>query len=169
MRMENSRVCLHRTWRYVASLMILLCLWMIFHFSGQDGGTSDSLSSRVTAMLLETATGVRPNRLSAEFAQANHIVRKLAHMTEYGMLAFSCALLTHAFPHSCGKRYGIAAAMCVFTASLDEYMQSFRAGRDGRILDVGIDMGGAMLALMLFALLWRIATGKKQGQGSSPG
>ena len=137
--------------------MILLCLWMIFHFSGQDGGASDSLSSRVTAMLLETATGVRPNVASLAFARANHIIRKLAHMTEYGMLAFFCALMTHTFPISVWKRHGVAAVVCAFIASLDEYRQTFSVGRDGRVLDVFIDMGGAGLSLLLFMLLWRVS------------
>lgn len=157
MRMEKRRVCLHRYWRYPALAMILLCLWMIFHFSGQDGGTSDSLSSRVTALLLETATGNRPDLQSLEFARANHVIRKLAHMTEYGMLAFSCAVMTHTFPFSIWKRHGISAAASAFVASLDEYMQTFSMGRDGRVRDVFIDIGGAALALLLFMLLWRIS------------
>lgn len=148
---------LHNGWRIAAACMILLCLTAIFLFSTQDGNESSALSTQITAILLEAATGQAPSMDSAVFERANHIVRKTAHAVEYGLLAASCALFMHTLPLSFLTRNGVALGVCLIAASLDEYLQTLRAARNGTPVDVLIDMSGSVLALLLFALLWRQA------------
>lgn len=63
-------------------------------------------------------------------------LRKLAHMTEFGILY---VLVRRARP----KGPGLALAFCFLYAMSDEWHQSFVPGRSGRWLDVAIDWTGA--------------------------
>lgn len=161
-RMEKASVCLHKAWRIAAALCILASLSIIFLFSGQDGAASGSLSTRVTVAIITLATNETPDVLSPAFSRAHHVVRKLAHATEYGMLAASCALMAHTFALAPGKRFLFAGAACLPVAALDEYLQTFRSGRFGSPADVCIDMLGAIFALLLFYGIWSAATGSRR-------
>ena len=87
--------------RYVlkpASFLPALCMmYLIFSFSAQAGPQSSQLSLSVSEKLLISANRIlelnlEPERL-ALYAQAiNGLVRKLAHVTEYFLLAVSVAL-----------------------------------------------------------------------------
>lgn len=160
--MGEDLYCLSKAWRVVAILLILFCLGMIFLFSGQDGPSSDSLSTQVTVVITRLATGETPDVHSSAFARAHRIVRKIAHATEYGMLAASCALLTHTFPLATRRRFLFAGVACLPTAALDEYLQTFHPGRNGSPVDVCIDMLGACAALLLVFLLTRLLRKRRQ-------
>lgn len=151
-------ICLHRNWRVVAVILILACLAMIFLFSGQDGQTSDSLSTQVTVAIIKVTTKETPNTHSLAFFRTHHVVRKIAHATEYGLLAASCALLMHTFSLSNAKRYGTSCVACLPFAALDEFLQTFRAERNGSVIDVGIDMLGVLFALLLFYWIWNMVS-----------
>lgn len=158
--MEYRMTCLHIRWRTVACFLILACLAMIFLFSGQNGSASDSLSTKVTVFIIKAVTARAPDVRSLAFFRAHHIVRKLAHATEYGLLAASVALLTHTYRLSLRKRYAFPALFCLLTAMLDECLQTFRIARNGSAVDVLIDMGGALFALLLFYVIWKYACAK---------
>lgn len=78
------------------------------------------------------------------------ILRKMAHMVEYGVLA---RLLVRAFVGSTfwsWKRIFIwSLAFSVLYACTDEYHQTFVPGRVGSFYDVTLDSIGAWLALGL--------------------
>ncbi|BDG37604.1 hypothetical protein PcaKH15_35100 [Parageobacillus caldoxylosilyticus] len=75
----------------------------------------------------------------------NFIVRKLAHLTEYGILA---VLVWRALSP---KRTAYAGAWLFATlyAMTDEWHQSFEPGRTATPKDVAIDSCGALIALMV--------------------
>jgi len=71
------------------------------------------------------------------------ILRKLAHMTEYGLLWLL-------WLRALGWRAPWAAALtAVGYAATDEWHQSFVAGRVGSPLDVAIDGAGVLVAALL--------------------
>jgi VanZ family protein len=74
------------------------------------------------------------------------ILRKLAHTTEYAVLAilFQRAL----------ERPSLAFACTVAYAATDELHQHFVRGRVGSPIDVGIDSVGALVGLLVY-LHWR--------------
>ena len=76
------------------------------------------------------------------------IVRKIAHMVEYGILArlFSRALTGSAPAWTSRKVWQTAFVLTVLYAVSDEWHQSFIPGRVGSVVDVGIDSLGAALA-----------------------
>ena len=89
----------------------------------------------------------------------HHTVRKIAHVTEYFLLAISVSFPLYVY----GVR-GIwlpllAGFLCVGFAGLDEYHQSFVAGRGPSVRDVGIDSIGIFIGILMvqfFCFLGRI-------------
>jgi VanZ family protein len=69
------------------------------------------------------------------------ILRKSAHMTEYGLLWF---LWDRAL-----RRPGLAVAITLAYAASDEFHQHFVAGRHGTPVDVLIDATGVAIAIAL--------------------
>lgn len=74
------------------------------------------------------------------------IVRKLAHVGEYGALTL---LWAWALRPATPRATPLAVAIAVLYAATDEYHQSFVAGRAGTPVDVAIDAVGVMAALTL--------------------
>lgn len=132
----------------------ILVMAMIFHFSAQGGAASAGLSYKVSKGIVRVADKVLDKDLSEEQIEAyaeryHYYVRKLAHFTEYFILAVSVAFPLYVY----GMR-GIwlvifAGAFCVGFACLDEYHQSFVAGRTPSKRDVVIDSCGAFLGILV--------------------
>jgi len=84
------------------------------------------------------------------------ILKKAAHVIEYGVLAF---LLWRAFSRGRGALSRSALVTAFFVSVLyalsDEYHQTFVPGRYGRLMDVGIDAVGALIALLVIRKLRR--------------
>jgi hypothetical protein len=74
------------------------------------------------------------------------VLRKLAHMTAFGLLAL---LWWRALPGRRRRAGVIAVAISLLYAVSDEYHQSFVEGRHASALDVGIDAVGIGLAYVL--------------------
>ncbi len=77
------------------------------------------------------------------------LLRKIAHMVEYAILA---RLLARALMHSFDtwtwkKVFVVTLTLCALYAVSDEYHQHFILGRVGSPRDVAIDTAGAWLAL----------------------
>ena len=87
--------------------------------------------------------------LSSGFGSWDLVLRKAAHMTEYGLLALLWwrALRTRSpLP---------GALIAVAYASTDEWHQTFVAGRHGAVTDVLIDAAGVALAILAHRLIRR--------------
>ena len=69
------------------------------------------------------------------------VLRKIAHMTEYAILALLLMRATGS--------YARAFALAVAYAASDEVHQLFVRGRHGSPIDVGIDTVGALIGLTL--------------------
>jgi hypothetical protein len=83
-------------------------------------------------------------------------LRRLAHATEYGVLAlcaFHAVLVTlESVP---ARIAGIAFVLVVLVAAMDETRQSLSLYRDGSFGDVALDLAGALVALGIAVLLHR--------------
>ncbi len=132
----------------------VLMMYVILGFSGQNGVDSAQLSYKVTEKLITIASDVTDKNLNAEeidlYVEKYHpYVRKLAHFSEYMLLA-----VTVAFPLYVYGMRGIwltlfAGAFCVGFACLDEYRQSFSFGRTPSKKDVFIDSCGVFVGILL--------------------
>jgi VanZ family protein len=76
----------------------------------------------------------------------DYVFRKLAHITEYAVLAF---LFFRAASRNMSRRRALAyGALFAFTFSLtDEYHQTFVSGRSGNLVDAAIDSLGILFAI----------------------
>ena len=103
---------------------------------------NDQLSSEHTGGFLASFFGS-----GVAIDVANYVLRKLAHLTEYGIL---CALAFRAIrTNRKGWRLAWAAGAVLYVimvASADEYLQSRTLLRTGTPVDVVVDACGATLA-----------------------
>jgi len=81
------------------------------------------------------------------------VLRKLAHMTEFGLLAalWTRALLRH---RGATRALAVGAAIAVAWAAVDELHQSAVPGRHGTPVDVAIDAAGVAIAVTLLRRWW---------------
>lgn len=134
-------------------LPALLIMYMIFSFSSQTGTESGQLSYKVSQKLVQAGAMVLDRDLSQTeidmYAEKYHgPVRKLAHMTEYCILAISLSIPLYAYGVRGIWLLLLAGTICVGFAALDEYHQSFVADRGPSVRDVCIDSVGAFIGIM---------------------
>ena len=142
----------------------LFMIYTIFSFSAQDGTTSGNLSYKISEIIIESANEAfglnwSDNEIQRYSEQIHYPLRKLAHMTEYFLLAMSVSLPLYVYGVR-GLRLPILAGMlCVGLAALDEYHQSFVVGRVPSKKDVGFDSIGVLagvLAVQFLCFLGRL-------------
>ncbi len=136
----------------------LLMMYLIFSFSAQDGTTSGNLSYKVSEIIIETANESFGLHWSAQeeaqyIQRIHHPVRKLAHMTEYFLLAVSVSFPLYVYGVRGIWLLLLAGSFCVGFAALDEYHQSFVAGRGPSKRDVAIDSIGISVGVILVQMI----------------
>ena len=151
--MKYFRLFLKKLIRYLLkplSFLPALCMmYLIFSFSGQEGAASSSLSLRVTTKFITLSDrflelGLDSAQLAYYIELAHGLVRKLAHVGEYFLLAVSVALPLYVYRLRGFKLVLTAGFFCVAFAGLDEYRQTFIPGRNGSPKDVLIDSIGIL-------------------------
>lgn len=95
--------------------------------------------------------------LSSGLARWDLLLRKLAHITIFGLLWLTLARATH------WRRPILATVLSLLYAGTDEYHQTFVHGRHGTPVDVAIDGIGVAIA----ALSWSL-TARKRGRPGPP-
>ena len=133
-----------RLWRYGP-----LLLWILFISLASTGGFSSSNTSPIIRPLL---LWLFPNLSEQQLTTVNLLTRKLAHFTEYAVLAF---LARRAFITSSKmflRRYWfeLALLLIIGCALLDELHQSFVPSRTGSIYDSAIDIAGGLTVLLIY-------------------
>ena len=126
---------------------IIIWLFSMYLFS-TDMMSSSETSRFIVPLLKFFLRGVSPAGI--DFWHA--VIRKLAHVTEYFILAILVyrALKFDGFGPVGGRLRTIV--FIVLAALLDEFHQSFVASRTATIVDVGYDCLGGVWALWVIAL-----------------
>lgn len=138
----------------VQLLAIILILSMILDFSSDIGEESESLSILVTQQVVMVLDVFVPGQWTGmEQATAvevlNPVIRKMAHMAEYALLAGATFYFLYE-RHLRGKKIYIPTWLfCLVVAVTDEINQLSVAGREGAARDVGFDMLGVTLLLLI--------------------
>ncbi len=85
-------------------------------------------------------------------------IRKLAHFTEYGVLAFLASRAFRLSSRTALRKFWFVWAFLfvALIASFDEYNQSFNSARTGSLYDVLIDVSGGLFALGVFYFIERL-------------
>lgn len=165
--------------RYAAWLPAVSIMILIFCFSSQEAGESSALSGGVSQRIVYLYDKIQAAMLGRErmgeescMAYANAIetvVRKAAHMTEYGMLAISVMFamgvgkssLLYKRRWSSKKLVLYSWLLTAVYAATDEFHQLFVPGRSGEGRDVLIDAAGALAGCLLFYLLLKVFERKR--------
>lgn len=144
--------------RIMLTIMALGWMFIIFGFSNQKGDDSAGLSEKVSYRIVKTGSDIRNEQVSESelwkrAKKIEYTVRKLAHMSEYAIMAmlWFFAIISYGIKR---KAAYIAPVLIVFLyACTDEIHQLFIDDRSGKFTDVLIDTSGALLMmLVIFAV-----------------
>lgn len=128
-----------------------LVIWLVFI----SVASSDSFSANNTSRIIgPVVLWLFPNTTPETLAVVHFIVRKIAHFTEYAILAYLAARAFRTSPRpALANRWFLAAfALVIVYALLDEYHQTFVPSRTASIYDSFIDMTGGLVTLLVLRL-----------------
>ena len=155
--MEAKKYMKKKTVKIIFAFLFTLMTAFIWKNSAKDAVESTNQSSGFVAFFLKLG-------ICSDIDMATVIVRKLAHFTEFFMQsAFLSVCLLEDFP----KRLIYVLFSGLLTASIDEFIQSFFAGRGSLVSDIFIDFSGTVFCVIIFMLLWLLIkkfTEKQRGK-----
>jgi VanZ family protein len=125
-----------------------LVAWLIFiSYASSDSFNAGNTSRIIGPLVLWLFPNTSPETLLA----IHIVVRKIAHFTEYAILAYLAARAFRTSPRpALANRWFLASlTLVVAYALLDEYHQTFVPSRTGSIYDSLIDISGGLAALLL--------------------
>ena len=135
-------------------LWILVIFWigLIFFFSSFNGEDSTRQSRGLLHSTLDKIIEVvKPSMDETEkellIEKLDPIVRKLAHASEFFILAIFVYLLLKEY--NVNKIYLITFIICFLYACSDEFHQIFVIERTGKVLDVLIDSFGSIISILI--------------------
>jgi VanZ family protein len=128
-----------------------LLIWLVVIFAGSTSVMSAENTSRyIVPFLIWLKPGVSPKTIWIILV----LTRKCAHVIEYTILAL---LLWRAFRSVPALRtrsvtvFGAVLLGCALFAASDEFHQTFVKSRTPSVRDVSLDVGGALLGLLIGA------------------
>jgi len=125
-----------------------LVAWLVFiSYASSDSFNAGNTSRIIGPLIL----WLFPNTSPETLAVVHLTTRKIAHFTEYAILAYLAAraFRTSSRPALANRWFIAALALVVGYALLDEYHQSFVPSRTGSVYDSFIDVAGGLTALLL--------------------
>jgi VanZ family protein len=131
-----------------------LVVWIFVVLGLGSGIGSMKETSRIIRPLLEF---LFPSASPDTLTYYHGYIRKLAHLSEYAVLAFLAVRALSAATKAKLKEYQFALAVLIvlIVASLDEFHQSFEASRTSTAWDVLLDVIGGSIAATLSYFLAR--------------
>ncbi len=144
----------NRIKRIVAGCCALILMGVIFFFSSQTRDDSDNLSFSLLELLFGQGL---------DFALLwNALLRKAAHMLEFGALTVPVYFFFSNSRFSRSWRNLLTVLVCVLYAVSDEIHQFFVEGRSCEAVDVLVDALGVLLAVVGLHLLKELIKGRRQ-------
>ncbi len=145
--------------RLLCLIPAIFMMAAIFSFSSQEGEDSSSLSGKICTTIVSSYNSVfNRNMNNEEIAAAadkiEYPIRKLAHFTEYMILAFTIFLaVSQSF--SIKKPWSLVFTEIItfIYACSDEAHQLFVSERAGSFKDVIIDSCGGLMAVLIIIII----------------
>ena len=135
--------------RSTLRLWLPAILWTAVIFAASSGSFSSANTGGFLGKLVHSILGDRIGPTAVEVI--HFIIRKLSHVTEYGILSILVYRAVRADRTGWSMRWAITAIVyAAVVGSLDEWHQSFVPGRTATPWDTVIDTLGAALAQVLF-------------------
>lgn len=129
-----------------AIILIILTLCVVA-FIFMHSLTPATLSAEESGAVTDWLSKLLPFQLT------DHIVRKLAHFTEYSVLGFVTSFTVYSFFKKPTGGIFIKLFFTLFIAVIDETIQLNISGRSGQVTDVLLDFSGAVTGIIISTLL----------------
>lgn len=133
-------------------LLIVLNVSLIWYLSLAPIPESAELSGGIAEALAEYFPFLR----RFDMGLLNHVIRKLAHFCEFGLLGVLTALYSRTIRDGAFGEYlfrlPASALFCLSVASTDEMIQIFTK-RGNQVSDVFLDLAGSLTGILFVSLL----------------
>jgi VanZ family protein len=138
--------------RFIRYAPVFLWIAVIFYLSSDSGSLSQT-----SRFIRPIVLFFFPDISEASLQIVHGVIRKCAHVFEYGVLALLIlrAMWTSHFETLRRFKYVIPVVFVVVIASIDEYNQSLSTTRSGTIQDVLLDTAGGIFAVTIVWLFLR--------------
>lgn len=147
-------------YRIPAVLMIIATVLCVVAFSSESPSDSNHLSMTVAEYVVRKLdgwlnVGLDQNGFAIVLTFVNPLLRKLAHASEYAALAVVIGFGYQLMKKNRAKvvNYFYAVFLCGIIAIVDEMLQKYMFSRTGRLMDVAIDVCGAILGGCVYVFL----------------
>lgn len=141
----------------IVSIIPALCMMIaIFYFSSQDASSSSKLSGGIVTQMFGTIEDILEVELVEpdnyhKIEKVETLIRKLAHMTEYAILAIALYIPFYVYGKRGRKIILWSETLCIIYAITDEIHQLFVPGRSGQFVDVFIDGIGGLIGCFIIS------------------
>jgi len=144
--------------KYISWIPAVVLMCIIFTFSAKTAIESDEGSLQIANVIIgiyEKSSGniTDMSQKKELLLQVDHIVRKLSHGLEYGVLAIFVTFHLGICAMKRWKLFFTAILISGIYACTDEFHQLFVAGRSCQLTDVMIDTAGATIGATCFMIL----------------
>ncbi len=159
-----------KIWWLRVLLIILTITWMgiIFYYSSQNGSLSANMSGKITnftiQLFIKNYADLPLNEQSNIYKNVSYLIRKIAHFSEYAILAMLLFFTMRSFTKNYLYIHTISFVLSCLYAVSDEFHQSFVADRLPLFKDVLIDSLGSLTMLLFIACIINIIRLKKKVQ-----
>jgi len=153
---------MQQTWiRILTTALTLFMMGFIFFMSTESAEKSDRtsgvISEKVTVVVYPDYETYPPVKKASVFANVQHVVRKIAHFSEYMLLGFFLRLCLESWfgQRFVGKKILSPLSWLAGTlyAGTDELHQMITDGRSAQWMDVLIDSAGVLTGVLAAVLL----------------
>ena len=124
--------------------------WLVFLFFNSSEGYVDS---NMRSYYFLKKLNINNGEISYEI---NILIRKLAHLFEYMVLAVILIIIFKLFSFRKSTLCTTTLFLIILIGTLDEFYQSFIPGRSSLVSDVLIDTLGGVLAVILYLFIAEI-------------
>lgn len=145
--------------RRLQAALLLLTVGFIWTHSLMPAEISAQESSRFALFFAPILRDLGLRDLDAELL--DHLVRKLAHFTEFTALGAQLCLLWGSGGPAKALRAWIGG---FFIAFMDETLQLFTPGRSGELRDVWLDASGVLFGVLLALVVLRLYRRRKKAR-----
>lgn len=151
--------------RAILIALLIIQMWVIFGFSGQNGEESGSISRKITEAVTKNISSIQNLEKQEKEKVLNkieHIIRKLAHFSLYAVIGFLLMSLMSTYNLKQKNRILVSCSVGLLYAISDEIHQAFIPGRGPQIADVGIDFSGVVVGILISILIIKILINNKK-------
>lgn len=141
-----------RNWyKYLFIIITFFVIEFIWWNSSKNGEESSGISQGVLYEIMQIFA-----RIGISTDITEHIIRKLAHFTEFTALGILLSIDTVLFLKNMKQYVWIPLFIGLLVALIDETIQLFPIGRSSSVKDVWLDFSGVIFGTILLLVLKQI-------------